>query len=153
MRCKALAFVMFVVVAACQPVTPQVAPPVRIPRVTLPPLEKKPPKSSKDIVLGEAVPFTATAYALEGITKAGTRARRGIVAADPRVIPLRSKIRVTGAGNYSGTYLVEDTGGLIKGRIIDIKMGSASECRKFGRRTVQVEVLRWGPEIVEASAK
>jgi 3D (Asp-Asp-Asp) domain-containing protein len=153
MRYTLVALVVLVVaVSACQPVRPE---PARV----LPPLKLAPPPPARTvrerpaaITLDAPMHFTATAYALEGITKCGTRARRGIVAADPRVIPLRSKIRVSNAGSYSGVYLVEDTGSLIKGRIIDIKMGSSVECRKFGRQTVTVEVLRWGPE-VEASAK
>jgi 3D (Asp-Asp-Asp) domain-containing protein len=88
------------------------------------------------------MPFTATAYALEGLTASGTRARKGIVAADPRVLPLGSKIRVSGAGAYSGDYLVEDTGALIKGHIIDIKVATVKEARQFGRRRIGVEVLR-----------
>jgi 3D (Asp-Asp-Asp) domain-containing protein len=98
--------------------------------------------------------FVATAYALEGLTKAGTRARRGIVAADPRVLPLGSRIRVSNAGRYSGEYVVEDTGAKIKGRIIDIKVGSVAEARTFGRRRIKVEVLRWGwKKKLEASSK
>jgi 3D (Asp-Asp-Asp) domain-containing protein len=88
--------------------------------------------------------FTATAYALEGLTAAGTRARRGIVAADPDVLPLGTRIHVHGAGHYSGEYVVEDTGAKIKGRIIDIKVGSTKEAMQFGRRKVQVEVLERG---------
>jgi hypothetical protein len=47
-----------------------------------------------------------------------------------------------GAGAYSGEYLVEDTGPAVKGKIIDIKVGSTAEAVKFGRRNVFVEVLR-----------
>jgi 3D (Asp-Asp-Asp) domain-containing protein len=95
--------------------------------------------------------FSATAYAIDGLTASGTRARKGIVAADPKVLPLGSRIRVSNAGAYSGEYLVEDTGPAIKGREIDIKVGTASEARKFGRRSVEVEVLRRGDEDAEAS--
>ena len=154
MRYKAVVFVLLTLIAACQPLSPQPQPPLQAPEITGRVLQKLPPKPSKPVVVETSMSFQATAYALEGITKCGTRARRGIVAVDPRVIPLRSKIRVTNAGNYSGIYLAEDTGRLIKGHIIDVKVMSVHEARQFGRRQVQVEVLRWGAEdIVEASAK
>ena len=153
MRYKAFAFVVLGAVAACQPPVPQPPEALQVPAITSPLVEVTPCESSSRVAFDAPMPFTATAYALEGITKTGTRARRGIVAADPRVLPLGSKIRVTGAGSYSGEYLVEDTGAAVKARIIDIKVASVSEAIKFGRRTVQVEVLRWGGEDVEASAK
>ena len=96
--------------------------------------------------------FSATAYAIEGITAAGTRARRGIVAADPRILPLGSRIRVSNAGGYSGEYVVEDTGPAVKGHEIDIKVGTTSEARKFGRKSVVVEVLSRGGEKSDAEA-
>jgi N-acetylmuramoyl-L-alanine amidase len=53
------------------------------------------------------------------------------------VVKLGSKI-VVNAGTWSGTYLVSDTGGAIKGKKLDIWVPSCAEARKFGRRTVQV---------------
>lgn len=88
--------------------------------------------------------FKATAYALEGKTAMGTIARKGVVAADPDVLPLGSRIRVTGAGTYSGEYMVEDTGPKVRGHEIDIKVSSAAEAKRFGERNVQVEVLSLG---------
>ena len=82
--------------------------------------------------------FTATAYCLKGKTAMGHGVRRGIIAADPRVLKLGSKINL-GAGGYSGQYLVSDTGGKIKGKKLDIWMASCSEARRFGRRTVSVQ--------------
>lgn len=84
--------------------------------------------------------FTATAYCLKGRTAMGHGVRRGIIAADPRVLRLGSKINV-GAGAYSGEYLVSDTGGAVKGRRLDIWMPSCAEARRFGRRTVTVSAL------------
>ena len=81
--------------------------------------------------------FSATAYCLQGKTAMGHGVRRGIIAADPRVLRLGSRVVLNGGG-YSGTYLVSDTGGGIKGKRVDIWMPSCSEARKFGRRTVQV---------------
>lgn len=81
--------------------------------------------------------FTATAYCLRGRTAMGHGVRRGLIAADPRVLRLGSRVNL-GAGGYSGEYLVSDTGGRIKGRKIDIWMASCSEARRFGRRTVTI---------------
>ncbi len=84
----------------------------------------------------------ATAYTGHGRTASGKRARRGMIAADRRVLPLGTKVRVKNAGRYSGTYRVEDTGGAIRGRKIDIYMPSRGAARQFGKQTVKVEVLQ-----------
>jgi 3D (Asp-Asp-Asp) domain-containing protein len=81
--------------------------------------------------------FSATAYCLKGRTAMGHGVRRGIIAADPRVLKLGSKVTLN-AGPWSGTYLVSDTGGVIKGKKVDIWVPNCGEARKFGRRTVQV---------------
>jgi len=81
--------------------------------------------------------FSATAYCLQGKTAMGHGVRRGIIAADPRFLKLGSRVTIS-AGPWSGTYLVSDTGGAIKGKKIDIWVPSCSEARKFGRRGVQI---------------
>ena len=93
-----------------------------------------------------AVPCTATAYAATGHpTASGTMPHRGVVAADPAVLPLGSRIRVHAAGQYSGEYVVRDTGGAIRGRRIDIYMPEHAQAKRFGRRAVKVEVVDYGP--------
>lgn len=81
--------------------------------------------------------FSASAYCFSGRTAMGHGVRRGLIAADPRVLKLGSRVYIN-AGQWSGTYLVSDTGGAIKGKRVDIWVPSCSEARKFGRRTVQV---------------
>ena len=88
--------------------------------------------------------FSATAYSIEGRTASGVQTRRGIVAADPRVLPIGSRIRVHEAGEYDGEYVVHDTGPAIRGREIDIYLPSDAAAKRFGRRTVKVEVLSRG---------
>jgi 3D (Asp-Asp-Asp) domain-containing protein len=83
----------------------------------------------------------ATAYSLHGRTATGTKPHRGIVAADPRVLPPGSKVQIKHAGPYSGTYKVGDTGGSVHGRNIDIYTPSEHAARQFGARNVQVKVL------------
>jgi 3D (Asp-Asp-Asp) domain-containing protein len=94
-------------------------------------------------LLGPQANFEATAYALRGITASGVYVRRGVIAADPRVIPLGSVVQISTPG-YSGIYTVQDTGGKIKGKIVDLWMGSSREARIFGRRQIKLRVLRWG---------
>jgi 3D (Asp-Asp-Asp) domain-containing protein len=95
----------------------------------------------------EYAAFEATAYCDFGITYSGVLVRRGMVAADPRILPIGSVIEVV-AGHYSGIYTVMDTGGVVKGRIIDIYLPDYEEAIQFGRQTVQVRVLRrgWHPD-------
>jgi hypothetical protein len=68
------------------------------------------------------------------------------VAADRRVLPLNSRIRIYGAGRYSGDYTVEDTGGKVDGHHIDVYMPSQAEAKKFGRQRVKVVVLKYGDD-------
>ena len=88
----------------------------------------------------EGQTFRATAYCLRGRTASGGSVRRGIVAADPRILPLGTRINIS-AGSYSGTYTVADTGGAIKGRILDICVPSCSEANRFGRKSIKVSVV------------
>lgn len=87
--------------------------------------------------------FVATAYSLRGRTASGRNVSRGIIAADRKVLPLGTRVRLD-AGNYSGEYLVADTGGLVRGRKIDIWMPNSSEAMRFGRKTVKLTVLTYG---------
>ena len=63
------------------------------------------------------------------------------MSADPNVLPLGSKIRVSGAATYSGEYTVVDSGGRVKGNVIDIYMSSVPEATKFGKKQVEVKIL------------
>lgn len=83
----------------------------------------------------------ATAYSVEGETASGKMAKPGVVAADPDILPLGTRIRVSGAGPYSGVYTVSDTGRKIQGREIDIYIKQDAEAKKFGKRQVTVRVL------------
>jgi 3D (Asp-Asp-Asp) domain-containing protein len=84
--------------------------------------------------------YVATAYSLRGRTASGRPVAKGLIAADPRHLPLGSRVRLE-AGAYSGEYLVADTGSLVRGRRIDIWTPSSREAMRFGRRTVKLTVL------------
>ncbi|HEX5707914.1 MAG TPA: 3D domain-containing protein [Pyrinomonadaceae bacterium] len=101
--------------------------------------EERPEGPSSDAT-GQAQSFVATAYSLRGRTASGRNVARGLIAADRRVLPLGSRVRIE-AGPYSGEYLVADTGGLVRGRKIDIWMPSSGEALRFGRRMVKLTVL------------
>ena len=90
--------------------------------------------------------FIATAYSVEGTGASGKWSHPGTVAADRTVLPLNSRIRVYGAGRYSGDYTVEDTGGKVDGHHIDVYMPSRAEAKKFGRQRVKVVVLKYGDD-------
>lgn len=70
-----------------------------------------------------------------GITAKGTRARRGTIAADPKVYPFGTRLKIPGYG--VGT--VEDIGGAIKGHHIDLWFPSHAEARRWGRQWLKVE--------------
>lgn len=86
----------------------------------------------------ETITFEATAYTWTGCrTATGTWPSRGTVAVDPEVIPLGTKIWVEGYGEA----VAEDTGGLVKGNIIDVYLPTEDECWQWGRRMVEVRVI------------
>jgi 3D (Asp-Asp-Asp) domain-containing protein len=85
--------------------------------------------------------FEATTSSVAGETAKGTETRDGMVASDPAVLPLGSVISVSGAGPYSGRYVVTDTGSKVIGRHIDVYMHSTAEAKEFGKKTVIVRVL------------
>lgn len=86
--------------------------------------------------------FVATAYSLRGRTASGHHTRRGIIAADRRVLPLGTRVRLS-AGSQSGEYVVADTGGAVRGNKIDIWVPSTGEAMRFGRRNVRLTVLQY----------
>jgi 3D (Asp-Asp-Asp) domain-containing protein len=94
-------------------------------------------------IASSAVNMVATAYTAgcggcSGYTASGYRAGHGIVAVDPRIIPLGTKLYIPGYG----FAIAGDTGGAIIGRRIDLGFDSLSDAMQFGRRTVKVYMLR-----------
>ena len=84
---------------------------------------------------GDPVPVQMTAYCLtRSTTSRGRYVRAGIVAADPRLFPLSRYVELYAESRYLGRFLIDDTGRLIKGNIIDVWMPTCREARQFGRR-------------------
>ena len=90
--------------------------------------------------------FVAFAYTSSNKTAEGKSPVPGLtIAADPEVLPLGSRVRINGAGPWSGEYRVGDIGGQIKGHKIDIYMQSVKEALRFGRREIEVVLLSPAP--------
>lgn len=91
---------------------------------------------------GRAMQVEATGYSpqqpdLDYTTATGAYARRGIIAVDPDVIPLGTRVYVPGYG-YA---VAEDTGGAIDGRRIDLCFDTVAEALVWGRRRVTIIIL------------
>lgn len=80
----------------------------------------------------------AVAYHLPGFTASGVPVRKGVVAVDPKLIPLGTRLHVPGYG----PGLAADVGTAIKGRIIDLWFPTTAQARKWGRRSVTITVYR-----------
>ncbi len=85
-----------------------------------------------------ATAYTGGCYGCSGVTASGTRAGFGVIAVDPHVIPLGTKLFVRGYGRA----VAGDTGSAILGNRIDLGMNSQQDAMRFGRRAVTVYVLR-----------
>lgn len=72
-----------------------------------------------------------------GQTATGTKPRVGIVAVDPKVIPLGTRLYVEGYGQA----IAGDTGGAIKGNRIDVFLPNRGECTEWGRKNIRVRVI------------
>ena len=105
--------------------------------------EPEPPET------GSRLKFTATAYCKGTTTASGVNVRQGIAAADPKLLPVGSVVRVDRLGeNYDGIYTVMDTGPKVQGRHVDIYLWSCYEALELGRRPIALTVLRlgWSPK-------
>jgi peptidoglycan DL-endopeptidase CwlO len=76
----------------------------------------------------------ATAYTLHGRTATGAPVGYGVVAVDPSMIPLGTRMTIPGYGEG----VAADTGGAIQGAVIDVWVPSAAAAAAWGRRTVTI---------------
>ncbi len=88
--------------------------------------------------------YIATAYSQTGTTKSGLYTHDHVIAADPAILPVGSRIKIRNAGRYSGEYVVADTGEKIVGRKLDIYIPNTHECMRFGKKRVRVKVISLG---------
>ena len=82
---------------------------------------------------GDPVPVSLTAYCLRGTTRRDHYVREGIVASDPKLFPLGRYLEIYVGKQYYGRFLIDDTGGAIKGNKLDIWTPTCREARIFGR--------------------
>lgn len=80
----------------------------------------------------------AVAYHLPGRTASGLLVRKGVVAVDPALIPLGTRLCVPGYGNS----VAADVGTAISCRIVDLWMPTDEQARRWGRQTVVITVYR-----------
>jgi 3D (Asp-Asp-Asp) domain-containing protein len=98
---------------------------------------------------GSRLHFTATFYCKGTMTASGLNVRNGIAAADPKLLPIGSVIRIDSLGDkYDGIYTVMDTGPRVQGRHVDVYLWSCNEALQMGSRKMKLTVLRlgWDPQ-------
>jgi 3D (Asp-Asp-Asp) domain-containing protein len=98
------------------------------------------PEPAPPVAIAESGPrkitVTATGYSLRGRTSTGIRTGPGVVAVDPSVIPLGTRLTIPGYG----TGVAADTGGAMHGNVIDLWFPTMQQARAWGRRTVTVTI-------------
>ncbi|MCM3612642.1 ubiquitin-like domain-containing protein [Planococcus sp. MERTA32b] len=104
------------------------------------PAQSSEPSSSREFYVS-ATAYTASCNGCSGITATGINLKANphlkVIAVDPSVIPLGSKVWVEGYGHA----IAGDTGGAIKGNKIDIFMADRSAALAFGRKQVKIKIL------------
>ncbi len=110
---------------------PQAPPPAPVSPPTAPPTIEI---DGGGALAGSQLTVEATGYALTGTTAVGLQTQHGIIAVDPRVIPLGTKMSVPGYGDG----VAADTGSAVKGAIIDLWFPTLQEALSWGRRTVTI---------------
>ncbi|OLN24072.1 hypothetical protein BTO30_01235 [Domibacillus antri] len=90
----------------------------------------------------KATAYTAYCKGCSGITATGINLKKNpnakVIAVDPNVIPLGTKVYVEGYGEA----VAGDTGGAIKGNKIDVHMSTNQKAKNWGVRTVNVQILK-----------
>ncbi|WP_243458126.1 3D domain-containing protein [Sporosarcina sp. Te-1] len=107
--------------------------------------KKTPSRSDTDNVVKEftvsASAYTANCNGCSGVTSTGINLKKNpdvkVIAVDPKVIPLGTKVHVEGYG-YA---IAGDTGSAIKGNKIDVFFSSKSEAYEWGRKKVKIKIL------------
>jgi len=107
--------------------------PAPAPRVEAP---SAPAARTPDVPGTRALVVDAVAYHLPGRTASGLPVGVGVIAVDPTVIPLGTRVFVPGYG----AAVAADVGSAIKGNIIDLWMPSTAAARAWGRRAVTITV-------------
>ena len=91
---------------------------------------------------GRSLLVAASAYSrfdpgLSNHTASGTLVRKGVIAVDPAVIPMGTRVFIPGYGEA----VAEDIGSAIRGNTIDIAFETAEEAIQFGRKTIEIFIM------------
>ncbi|QUL97812.1 MAG: G5 domain-containing protein [Candidatus Fermentithermobacillus carboniphilus] len=117
------------------------------PRILLVGTKREVSRGGQNIRFERALEVMATAYCpcskccgpyANGYTHTGVPAKRGVIAVDPKVIPLGTRVYVDGYG----FGVAADTGSAIKGQRIDVCFDTHEEALAWGKRKVKVFILR-----------
>jgi 3D (Asp-Asp-Asp) domain-containing protein len=82
------------------------------------------------------ITVTSTGYSIHGRTSTGMQTAAGVVAVDPSVIPLGTRLTIPGYG----TGIAADTGGSVHGNVIDLWFPTLQQASAWGRQTVTVTI-------------
>jgi 3D (Asp-Asp-Asp) domain-containing protein len=85
---------------------------------------------------GRQLTVSSTCYCLRGTTASGLPVGPGIIATDPTVIPLGTRVFVPGYGKA----VAADTGSAVRGNTIDLWVASCAQARAYGRRNVTITI-------------
>ncbi|UWD50279.1 G5 domain-containing protein [Clostridioides difficile] len=88
---------------------------------------------------GRSMRVVATAYSGHTITATGTKPKWGTIAVDPKVIPYGTKVYIP---QFDMVFTAEDCGGAIKGNKIDIFMNDSKTVYNWGRKTIDIRILK-----------
>jgi 3D (Asp-Asp-Asp) domain-containing protein len=119
-------------------------------KATTPDVAKQSPDNTPPTDFKQVVEATATAYApgskdndqWGNKTYMGTNIRPGVIAVDPSVIPLGSRVYLQYPDGHGAYAVAEDTGGAIKGSRIDVAKSTEDEASDFGIQKVKVYVVK-----------
>jgi peptidoglycan hydrolase CwlO-like protein len=95
------------------------------------------PSSSGPVTKGQHLTVSATCYCLSGNTAGGLPVGPGIIATDPSVIPLGTRVYIPGYGNG----VAADTGSAVQGLTIDLWVADCGKAAAYGRQTLTITIL------------
>lgn len=120
--------------------SPTIDEPIQVPETPRPPVTENNPSTGKRVLYMESTAYSYKEPGSSFYTAMGIDLRENpqVVAVDPSVIPLGTIVEVEGYG----VALAADTGGAIKGNILDVHLLSEAACKQWGRRfNVKVTIL------------
>lgn len=89
---------------------------------------------TRSLAAGSTITVTSTGYTLRGRTATGIPTAPGVVAVDPSVIPLGTRLTIPGYG----VGVAADTGGAVQGNVIDLWFPTRQQALAWGRQTVTI---------------